>query len=119
MKRFLAAFLVLVFWQALDWRLHHAAEAHNKPPGLEWLLELDETLELEDDSPAWDESGDPDFSDDEAVRLPAGLPGIFSENLLAVLSGFIQSETSRWRNCAAEKGAKVPLFLLYHHLKGY
>ncbi len=119
MKRFLAAFLVLVFWQALSLRLHHSVEAFSKPLGLEWMLELDETLELEQDSPSWDESGDSDTDDDNYLPFSPGPTGLFSENLFAVLSDFLSSETSRWRHCAAEKGAKVPLYLLYHHLKGY
>lgn len=119
MKRFLAAFLVLVFWQALDLRLHTPVDTLRKPLGLECVLELDESLELDEDLPAWDESGDSGTDDDNYLQFSPGPTGLFSENLFAVLSDFLSSETSRWRHCAAEKGAKVPLFLLYHHLKGY
>mgnify|MGYP001461302143 CR=1 FL=1 len=116
MKRFLAAFLVLVFWQALDLRLHHSVVAERKPLDLNRVLELDESLEL--DSSAWDESGDAGSGDDEEP-VPSCPAGLFPDNPLAVFSDLLTSETSRWRQCAAEKGAKVPLFLLYHYLKGY
>lgn len=117
-KKFLAAFLLLAFGQALEVRLDALDSTLGKSIDLEWLLELDETTELEQHAPVFDESDGLDTVEDK-LQVSSSWAGLSSAKPHRALFDVHGPEISHWLNAAAEAGSKIPLYLLYHHLKGY